>query len=183
MTVNETINELLAELETLNPKCRDFVLLFRSAKVTDQILVAKSLDIDDKEEEVLMQKLVDLLEPMSFTGSELEKVRMEMQALEAAGKEIQDPQEEEMWEKKLQEARQKDFENTEKIKKDRLDGISAPKKENENVDGLSDIKGLGETTIEKLNAAGIRTAKEFYALSFDQKQNIVGPLVAARFKD
>ena len=184
MDLSVAIEEILAELETLNPKCKNFVAMFRAAKTGDHLLIAKSLDIIDKNEEVLAQKLVDLLEPIAFSGSEVEKVRMEMEAMEAAGHEIRNPQEEEEWEKKLKEARDTDFEKAEKIKADRLAGnVPMPSEEVDQAPtAMTDIKGLGDSSIEKLKDSGINTPAEFHALSHEQRITILGPLVAAKFK-
>jgi len=47
---------------------------------------------------------------------------------------------------------------------------------------LAQVDGLGEKSILKLNAAGIYTAKEFMELPYERKKELLGVLVASKFK-
>lgn len=48
---------------------------------------------------------------------------------------------------------------------------------------LRDIKGLSDVSIKKLNDENIFSFDEFKVLPYEKKKQLLGPLVAAKFKD
>lgn len=170
----EKLKKLIEELRKVSPSGRQIAEMLENVKPHQRLMAVRSMDIQTLEEEAIVQKIVDLLEPMPFSGSEEQKVRREMDEMFADGGDIHDPKEEQEWEQKLKEARGRDAKRFEETKKSR-----APA---EQVMALSDVKGLGPKSINKLMEAGIKTPTEFHALSFEQKKEIVGPIVAESFE-
>lgn len=48
---------------------------------------------------------------------------------------------------------------------------------------LAELKGLGAASVEKLRSINIQTIEDFKAMPFEKKKEVLGPVVAANFKD
>lgn len=95
------------------------------------------------------------------------------------------PQMAEEWQNKI------DAEKQQKL--DQLTGGVVEKSETQNMGGsnvtlvtitndLTSVKGLGEASIKRLNAANIRSIDELRKLAQEKRQEILGPLVAHKIK-
>lgn len=170
----------IKELRKINPK---FMETFDKMKGNNRVHWLKAYNVGCPVEEALVQFALDEIMPIKLSQTEESRVRREMAEEASKGIEISSPEEEAEWEEKLQAAMVKDKENLEKIKADRAGQYSGGKGEGNGSsgDGLSDVKGLGGKSIEKLHAAGIKTADEFNALTEEQLKVLVGPLVASKF--
>lgn len=192
LTPEEMANPIAA-LRELNRKYMD---MYDQAKPGEKLFVLRAYDVQTPKEEALLQVAIDQIEPAAIVDSEEAKVRREMEEMAAKGIEIDDPKTEAQWEAKLAAAREKDREKAEAEKERRNQQfvdekaagdpagpkVSTPKVPPKTESTLSEVKGLGAKSIEKLLAAGVKTPQEFEALSYDQKKSIVGPLVADKFK-
>lgn len=170
----DKLKELLNQLAQVNPRCARLADSIEKVKPHERLLMARALDVADKQEEEAIQAIIDLLEPVHVSHGEEEKVRREIEKLDLA-----DPAVEKEWEQKLQEAREKDKSTIDAIKKGRAAQYGATGVQSNN---LSEVKGLGEKSILKLIDVGIKTADEFHALSYAQKCEILGHIVAVNFK-
>lgn len=168
------------ELRKINPRFMEAFDRLKGAHQTDWL---KSYAIESPVEETLIQIALDKIAPVKLSATEEDKVRRAMAAEAAKGIEIDSPAKEAEWEAKIQEARMKDKQNMETIKADRAKQYAGiPLESGDDNDGLSAIKGLGDKSIEKLQAAGIKTVAAFNELSNEHLQEIVGPLVASKFR-
>lgn len=173
--------DIVGELRKINPR---FMESFDKLKGNDQVLWLKSYSISNPVEEALIQHLLDKMTPSKLSQSEESKVRRAMAEEAAKGIEIDSPDKEAEWESRIQEARLKDKAYLEDLKKNRsaqFAGNISEASKKPSGEGLTAIKGLGTKSIEKLLASGVKTADEFNALSTEQLQEIVGPLVASKF--
>lgn len=174
----------LDELRKRNPKYMEIFDKEESHK--NKVSILRAYDVNNQEEEILIQALLDKIESPHISSTEEAKVRQEMADMESKGMVIDSPDEEAKWELKLQEARDKDRARAAvEIERRKADFARIPSKDTKpetSPDTMSDIKGLGEVSINKLREAGVTTPKEFNALSHEQLAKIVGPLVAAKFK-
>lgn len=169
--------DAITELRKINPK---FMQGFDKLNGKDRITFVRSYEQPSPVEAQLLQMVLDKIEMPKVTLTEESKVRREMAEAAAKGHEIDTPEAEKEWEAKIQAARLLDEKRREEIKESRK--ITAKVQTESPDDALSAVKGLGEKSIAKLVNAGVRTASEFMALSPDQKEAIVGPVVAVNFK-
>lgn len=182
----------LAELRKRNPTQ---MALIDAAKPSDRLLLLRNWDVRDPMEEMCLQIVIDAEEPIEISGEEEAKVRMEMnRTLAENNRDILEPAEEEMWEAKLVAARNADRMRQEDARKSHESlfrqeqnsptkaGVRPISIATENdPNSLLSMPGLGAKTVAKLTAAGVLTKQAFLALSHEQRQSIVGPLVAAKF--
>ncbi len=171
----------IAELRKINPR---YMEAYDAEHGKNKIYILRAYDVQSPIEEALIDTALSKMEPVKISVSEESKVRRQMAELAQQGKEIDSPEAEAEWEAKLQNARMADAHNIVKIKAERAKQFKGnSEKEPENItDALSEVVGLGDKSLSKLNEAGIKNASEFHALSFEQKKVILGPLVAEKFK-
>lgn len=178
---------ILDELRKINPK---FMEVFDGLKkATDKVAWLKSYNINCPVEEALIQYALDKFAPQQLSQSEEDKVRRAMAEEAAQGIEIDSPDKEAAWDAKLLEARMKDKAHLEELRLEREKQFSGNTNTPQTVpsgvsvdEPLTNIKGLGTKSVEKLNAAGVKTISDFNALTEEQLKDIVGPLVALKFK-
>lgn len=180
----------IAELRKLNPS---YMAVVDQVKPHEKIQLLHAYDIRTPYEEMCVQLILDKIEPMKLSGTEEDKVRRLMFEEQSKGIEIDSPEQANRWEERLVEAREIDEKHLKEEKEIRAavfqsEQTSIPHSNNKkkatknNPESLKNIAGLGVKSITKLEAAGIRTKKEFEALSYEQKKSIVGPVVADIFK-
>jgi len=172
----------IAELRKVNPR---FMEIFDKLNANDRVLHMRSYPINSPVEEALVQYVLDKIAPTTLSQSEEARVRRAMAEDAAKGIEIDTPAKEMEWETKIQEARLKDKAHLDAVKAERAgqfggNKVNQPAKSTG--EGLATIKGLGAKSIEKLHSAGIKTADQFNSLTELQLREIVGPLVASKFR-
>lgn len=171
-----------AELRKINPR---FMEAFDRLKGDHKVAWMRNYSIGSPVEEALVQYVLNKLTPAKISYSEVEKVRKAMAEEAAKGEDFDTPEREAEWEAKLQEARLKDNAHLEEIKeagKAQFAGNTPVSEGTSNSgEGLEAIKNLGAKSVEKLHAAGIKTAEAFHTLTNEQLKDIVGPLVASKF--
>jgi len=178
------------ELRKIDPS---YMGMFDVAKGRDKVIVLRSWSgFISPTVEAFLQMAIDRYETVKISNTEESRVRRELAEMAQKGIEIDNPQMEAEWEAKLEAARQKDRERIEAekerrakqfgIEKSQLDSVPSDKVITPGEDSLLQINGLGTKSIQKLNEAGIKNASEFMALSYEQKQQLIGPVVAQRFK-
>jgi hypothetical protein len=189
---NKTVvDSLLDELVQISVSHRTFVEKVKSTQM-GKIDLLKSFDSQSPEESNVIQKILDILEPIKTTNTHLRSVQAEIASLSRDGKEIDSPEKEMEWQAKIDEAKKLDEDEARKIRSERsidLPGVvnldnKGPLKESELNPAMpvSKLVGIGEKSSSKLVQAGVLTVGAFNALSFEQKVQIVGPVVAEKFK-
>ena len=189
---NKTVvDSLLDELVQISVSHRTFVEKVKSTQI-GKIDLLKSFDSQSPEESNVIQKILDILEPIKTTNTHLRSVQAEIASLSRDGKEIDSPEKEMEWQAKIDEAKKLDEDEARKIRSERsidLPGVvnldnKGPSKESELNPAMpvSKLVGIGEKSSSKLIQAGVLTVGAFNALSFEQKVQIVGPVVAEKFK-
>lgn len=165
------------ELRKISPL---FMETFDKLKGKEKIFWLRAYETPSPIEERLVQLVINKHEQVKLSYSEESKVRRAMAEQAAKGIEIETPEQEREWEAKLQNARMLDakFLQEQKAKQEGMFKGVQPEK----VEGLSNVKGLADKSIQKLVEAGVRTVDEFQALSYEQKRILIGPIVASKFK-
>jgi predicted flap endonuclease-1-like 5' DNA nuclease len=176
LNVNEIDFSTVNAEEELRKANRKFMEIYDKLSGNDRIEWLKSYNVNTPVEEILIQILLDESAPAKLSASEESKVRREMAEEAAQGIEIDSPEKEAEWESKIQEARLKDKARAEELKQGRTGQFMKANPE----EGLSLVKGLGEKSVEKLHEAGIKTIGAFEALTDEQLNEIIGPLVAGK---
>lgn len=180
--VNEIdFTQLDAELELwkINPR---FMETFDKLKGKEKVFWLRAYETPSPIEERLVQLVINKHEQVKLSYSEESKVRRAMAEQAAKGIEIETPEQEREWEAKLQNARMLDAKFLQEQKAQQEGMFKGTTVKLEKVEGLSNVKGLADKSIQKLVEAGIRTVDEFHALSYEQKKILVGPIVASKFK-
>lgn len=167
------------ELRKIQPRFMD---IYDGLKGEERIFWLRSYQDPTPIEESLLQLALDKIEDPKISVTEESKVRRELAEMASKGIEVDSPEMEAEWQEKLSNARMLDAENLRKVKEERANAMKGKKIEKNDEDALSQVVGLGDKSIQKLNEAGIKNASEFHALSYEQKKIIVGPLVADKFK-
>lgn len=163
--------------EVFNPAERELVDKALAAGHYDQL----SAILTDLRPEVVeeIEKIQNAMRPREFTFES--EVQKEFEAKLSSGEIELTPAVELEWQKKIEE------EKAAKLKAmtggtTATVGVNGEKTVVTASNDLTQIDGLGEKSIVKLNAAGIYTAKEFMELPFERKKEILGVLVASKFK-
>lgn len=156
--------------------------------------ISRVVNMDSREKEMEVQKLLNSLRPVETNF--VSEVRREMNERESKGEVLLDTKEKEAyWQKRLDDeaaawkTRQQD-EHTKMesafIKAQNEEASIKPienKTTNNESSLLSDLKGLTDNAKAKLSTHGIITQEQFFALTWKQARDIVGILIASRFKD
>lgn len=186
-----TPEQMADPLKALREVNRAAMQMYDNAPPHLKLKVLRTYDIKTPEEEALVQLILDEMETPKVSKINEFAVRQAMREAESRGEQVNSPEKEQYWESELEKARKEDSEllqNTKKARKEQFQtetsggGIPPNDEGNDNDSSLLELNGIGAKSIEKLKAAHINTAEEFLALSDAQKESIVGPIVAAKFK-
>lgn len=198
----QMIDAIMEEFEQLNHNAKMFVQLLKREPRFKYLELLRTYDHNEPEESIFIQRMIDVLTPLAFVGSEEEKVKQEIEKLSEIGKEIDTPEQESEWEEKIKIAREKDIAEKENNTKTRMEGLTGvvsvdakkivekdsklSEKDTKIIDltaPVSTLHGIGAKSAAKLEAAGVLTIGAFKALSQDQRSKIVSPLVAKQFEN
>ena len=166
------------ELRKISPR---FMEELDRLKGDHKVFHLRAYPVNSPVEEALIQAMLDKFDQPKLSTTEESKVRRAMAEEASKGIEIDSPDKEAEWEAKMQEARLKDKAYLDSLKGKRAGGLGEIVAPLGTGEGLSAIKNLGDKSVEKLHAAGVKTVEAFHALSNNQLKEIVGPVVAAKF--